>query len=216
MRLLLLAAGAVAAYIILQQANDAGLLTMDPEDQTGSIIDQLPTIDDMMNTMQQNSLGDAQATKNRAAFLECLRFAEGTLGDEGYRALFGWRRGNGKTFGSFAAHPRQFFTYTDLAGHTIRTSAAGAYQITATTCDLLNAKYPGQFDGFTPEVQDAMALTLIEERGALVDIDAGRFAKAINKVRRVWASLPGSDANQPTRAFDQVAAAYTNAGGVFA
>lgn len=216
MRVLLLGAAAVAAYMILLRANEAGLLEMDPEDQTGSIIDQLPNIEDMMNMTKTNSQDESQAMRNRAAFLACLRFAEGTQSDEGYRALFGWRRGNGKTFASFAAHPRQFFSYTNLANTTIRTSAAGAYQITATTYDLMNKKYPGDFDGFRPEVQDAMALTLIQERGALADIDAGRFAKAINKVRRIWASLPGSDVDQPTRAFDQVAEAYSNAGGVFA
>lgn len=211
MRPVILLAGAVAAYMILKQANEAGWLVFDSEDQTGNLIDQLPDINDMMNN---TILSDDQVQQNRAAFLACLRYAEGTTGSEGYRALFGWRQGNGKTFQSFGAHPRQFFNYTNLAGNTIRTSAAGAYQITATTYDLLVSKYPGQFADFSPSTQDAMALTLIRKRGALADIDAGRFGAALNKVRRVWASLPGSGVDQPTRSYDNVAAAFTQAGGV--
>lgn len=213
MRRAVLLATMVAGYLVIKQARDAGLLTWDSEDQTGSFIDQLPDIEDFSNMIQQN-MSDAQVEQNRAAFLACLRYAEGTKSEEGYRALFGWRPGNGKTFDSFDGHPRQFFNYTNLAGNTVRTSAAGAYQITATTCDALNRSYPGQFSGFWPETQDAMALMLIKERGALADVDAGRFATAINKVRKVWASLPGSNVDQPTRSYSNVAAAYTQAGGI--
>lgn len=213
MRSAVLLATAVAAYLVIKEASNAGLLTLDSEDQTGSFIDQLPDIEDIANMTQQN-LSPDQVEQNRAAFLAALRYSEGTRSEEGYRALFGWRPGNGKTFDSFDGHPRQFFNYTNLAGNTVRTSAAGAYQITATTFDALNQSYPGQFMGFWPESQDAMALMLIKERGALADVDAGRFAVAVGKVRKVWASLPGSGVDQPTRSYDNVAAAYTQAGGI--
>lgn len=216
MRHVLLFAAGVAALMIVKQANDARLFQLDPEDQTGNLIDQLPDLEDIANMMRNDQIPTEQILANRAAMLATLRFAEGTNSGEGYRALFGWRPGNGKVFNSFAAHPRQFFTYTDLAGKTIRTSAAGAYQITATTTDALNAKYPGQFPDFSPETQDAMALTLMEERGALPDIDAGRLDAAVNKIRKIWASLPGSGSNQPERGFDQIAAAFVQSGGVIA
>ncbi|MFZ6748039.1 glycoside hydrolase family 104 protein [Undibacterium sp. Ren11W] len=184
------------------------MLDFDPDNQTGNLLDQLPNLTDFMKT------NSTRSDTNRAAFLAALRYAEGTQSDEGYRALFGWRLGNGKTFSSFADHPKQFFNYTNLAGAVIRTSAAGAYQITATTYDLLCKKYG--FTGFGPDVQDAMAMQLIDEKNALDDIDSGRIESAISKCRRVWASLPDSGVNQPTRSLQSVVAAYQKAGGMLA
>jgi lysozyme len=158
-----------------------------------------------------------QARHNVEAFLDMLRYAEGTLSDEGYRALFGWRPGNGRTFDSFADHPRLLFPYTNLAGVTIQTSAAGAYQITRTTFDALRGKYPElRGRGFDPQTQDDMAVLLIAERGALADVQAGRLAAAIDKLRKVWASLPNSNVNQPTRSYAALAQTFTENGGVIA
>jgi lysozyme len=211
MRHVLLLAAGVAALMILKESR---ALLSDPEDQTGSIIDQIPNFDDISNMITDTTPSAEQAAVNRAAMLAAVRYAEGTQGGEGYRALFGWRPGNGRVFSSYVTHPRQFFNYTDLAGRTIRTSAAGAYQITATTFDALQRKYPGDFSDFSPASQDAMALTLIQERGALADIDAGRLDAAIKKIRPIWASLPGAGADQPERGYGDVAAAFVQAGGV--
>lgn len=210
----------VAAWIIVKAANDAGEFAGlgDPEDQTGNVLDQVPGITDLINmgSDAMNPPNQDQASRNVAAFLVTLRTAEGTMtqDDEGYRALFGWRPGNGKTFDSYATHPRQFFNYTDLAGNAKRTSAAGAYQITATTFDALVSKYG--YSDFTPATQDAMALQLINEKGALGDVQAGRFEVALNKVRKIWASLPGAGADQPERNLAYVKSAYESAGGTYA
>jgi muramidase (phage lysozyme) len=148
---------------------------------------------------------------NESAFLSMLRKSEGTSASNGYNILFG-----GGVFEGFATHPRKFFNYTDKSGKEIRTSAAGAYQITATTFDALNKKYPGKWSDFSPDTQDSMALTLIKERGAMQDIDAGRLDAAIAKCRQIWASLPGTGANQPERSIAYAKDAFTNAGGVLA
>lgn len=201
----------------IKWADENGILPSDPEDQTGSILDDIPNgLEDMQNKLNDNLQGidETAAAQNVAAFLWMLRVSEGTAGGDGYRALFGYTPSNGKTFSSFADHPKQFFNYTDLSGKTIRTSAAGAYQITATTHRALCSKYG--FAAFTPDVQDAMAVQLIKEKGALDDVRAGRFDMAIRKCRKVWASLPFSDVNQPTRSRDYLAAAYQQAGGLFA
>lgn len=217
---LLLFASAIAALIIIKAARQQGVALpfSDPEDQTGTVFDWMPDIEDV-----QNYVGDfnaeidpVTANQNLNAVLWAIRKAEGTALDEGYRALFGWRPGNGKTFSSFARHPAQFFLYTDKAGKTIRTSAAGAYQITKTTFDALNRSYPGRFNGFTKEAQDEMAIALIEERGAMTDIAAGRLSRAIEKIRPIWASLPGAGANQPERSMQYITQAYIDAGGVLA
>lgn len=198
-------------------ANENGMLPSDPEDQTGSILDDIPNgIEDMQNKLNDTLTGfdEAQAARNIEAFLWMLRVSEGTAGEDGYRALFGYTPSNGKTFTSFVDHPKIFYNYTNNAGITLRTSAAGAFQITATTHGALCKKYG--FAAFTPEVQDAMAVTLIKEKGALEDVKAGRFDMAIYKCRKVWASLPASNVNQPTRSRDYLAAAYQQAGGLFA
>ncbi|WP_228892546.1 glycoside hydrolase family 24 protein [Pseudoduganella aquatica] len=189
------------------------------QDQTGSFLDRLPSLADIFNMTQDaiDGMDMQQARHNIEAFLDMLRYAEGTLSDEGYRALFGWRPGNGRTFDSFADHPRLLFPYTNLAGETIQTSAAGAYQITRTTYDALVKKYPElRGRGFDPQTQDDMAVLLIAERGALADVQAGRLAVAIDKLRKVWASLPNSNVNQPTRSYAALAQTFTENGGVIA
>lgn len=210
------AAALIAALIILKSARENGELEGDPEDQTGSVLDQLPDFEDLAAMAQDTMMktNPEQESANIAAMLMVIRKAEGTASDEGYRALFGWRPGNGKTFSSFASHPRTFFTYTDRAGSTIRTSAAGAYQITATTFDGLVRSYG--FSSFSEDAQDAMAVALIKERGALADVKAGRFETALRKIRPVWASLPGAGFNQPERSMDFVKTAFVEAGGQFA
>lgn len=217
----LVIAAAIAGVIVAKAAQQAGALDTfyDPEDQTGTALDYVPDFEDLANYASDamGYLDQDQAARNEAAMLAVIRAAEGTAPEEGYRALFGWRPGNGHTFSSYATHPQRFFNYTDQAGKTIRTSAAGAYQITYTTFDALCRKYP-QFASrdFSPATQDAMALTLIAERGALNDVRAGRFATAIRKIRSTWASLPGAGVNQPERSLAYVTQAYINAGGVLA
>ncbi|WP_236901475.1 glycoside hydrolase family 104 protein [Cupriavidus necator] len=147
-----------------------------------------------------------QAASNRAAFLMMIRTAEGTAGANGYRTLFG-----GGLFESFADHPRQVVTALSN-GKPISSSAAGAYQFLRRTWDTLAARL-GLSD-FTPASQDAAALELIREAGALGDVDAGRFALAVRKVRKIWASMPGAGYGQPEVALNRLQAAYEAAGGV--
>lgn len=155
----------------------------------------------------------AQAQANVAAFLAMIRKAEGTAGPDGYRTLFG-----GSLFESFNDHPRvRFYERADefiRNGRKDYTTAAGAYQITETTFNAL-ARRLG-VAGFSPEVQDAMAVELIREAGALEDVRAGRLQAALNKVGRIWASLPTATTVQPKRSLGYVQAAYTGAGGALA
>lgn len=212
-------AAAIAALIIAKAARQAGALDSfgDPEDQTGSMLDYVPDALDIAYYAQDawGEIDMEQAQRNLNAVLYSIRKSEGTAAEGGYYALFGWPS-PGRTFSDTTQHPRRFFTYTDKAGKTIRTSAAGAYQITATTYDSLMSKYPGRFGGFAPHDQDAMAIALIEERGAMRDIAAGRFDRAIGKIRPIWASLPGAGVNQPERSMDYIKQAYLSAGGALA
>ena len=142
---------------------------------------------------------------NLKAFLHLIRTGEGTLGDNGYRTLYG-----GKLFSSFADHPR----IKVKAGRWTST-AAGAYQFLSKTWDGLVAKYPTILTSFSPECQDEGAVMLIKGRGAYADVLAGRFKTAILKCNKEWASLPLSPYGQPTLTMDKALQIIADAGGEF-
>ena len=141
--------------------------------------------------------------RNERAFLDMIAYSEGTAGhgDDGYNVLFGYG-----TFDSYADHPRIYVPF----GKT-NSSAAGRYQILARTWDSLKVKI--DLPDFSPASQDAAALELIRERGALNDVRAGRITSAIDKCRKVWASLPGAGYGQPERKLTNLMNAYASAGG---
>ena len=158
---------------------------------------------------------------NQAAFLMMIRHAEGTAGPLGYSTMFG-----GGQFTGWADHPRVAHRFRDLAGRWLWTTAAGAYQAMAVsplpdgrttkvdTWDRIKRKH--KLPDFSPASQDAFALALIDEAGALSDVRAGRVEAAISKVRGIWASLPGAGYAQPEKGLPELLAAYQRAGGAVA
>lgn len=87
----------------------------------------------------------------------------------------------------------------------------GGGQTRVDTWDRIKRKL--RLADFRPEAQDAAALELIRERGAMADVDAGRFAQAVAKVAKEWASLPGAGYGQRERSIIALEAAYLAAGG---
>lgn len=159
------------------------------------------------------------AARNIAAAGMMVAKAEGTAHgpNGGYDVLFGWPAA-GRTFDANSAvsdHPKRFFPYTDKAGRVLKTSAAGKYQVTATTYDDFRARGKVQA-GFTPAHQEAFFVALLAEEGALEDVRAGRLIPALDKMRSRWASLPGANVDQPMRSLAYVTAAYVAAGGTLA
>jgi len=195
-------------------------------DSTAEAPAQLPgLVDSIMN----DSIGAVQAAfspapapgtaqANERAFLDMIAFAEGTGGPNGYRTMFG-----GSLFDDFADHPHKAFQFTDKAGRTLWTTAAGRYQFMAAspipsggstkvdTWGVLKAKLG--LPDFSPASQDAAALELIRERGALADVQAGRVAQAVAKIAPVWASMPGAGYAQSERKLTTLVAQYSAAGG---
>lgn len=120
-----------------------------------------------------------------AAFLRVIRQGESGQGDDAYTVI------NGGTH--FApdqagwAHPFHGIPTTQGA------RASGAYQFLGTTWARLVEKYG--FPDFSPPWQDAGAVALIDGRGALDDVRAGRLEAAIAKLRQEWTSLPGAAEN---------------------
>lgn len=166
------------------------------------------------------------ALANRRAFLAAIRWAEGTSGANGYRALYGHTPAAPRLAGSLAAHPVQSGEWrgaplTDAQcrgaglGPGCITTAAGAYQMTLPTWTRMRQAL--SLPDFGPASQDQAALRLIADLGALQDIDAGRFDAAVAKLAKTWASLPGAGyAGQPEKSIAAMRQVYAGAGGTFA
>lgn len=146
------------------------------------------------------------AEVNRQAMLKVIRFAEGTADDRGYNRIFG-----GQEIDDLTHHP-------DICVKFRRTcsTAAGAYQFLTTTWNGLG------LGEFTPTNQDKGAIMLIERRGALGDVDAGRFEDAIAKLSPEWASLPRWEGDptgtykQPVKSMSELRDVYLSHGGKLA
>jgi muramidase (phage lysozyme) len=152
-------------------------------------------------------------TPQQKAFLDVIATSElgqKLLGksDNGYNVLVGSTPDFPRLFSSYVDHPRQLI---DLPRLGIKSTAAGRYQLLARYFDAYK-KQLGLKD-FSPASQDAIALQQIRERGALSDIEAGRFADAIAKCRNIWASLPGAGYGQNENSIAYLQTAFTKAGG---
>lgn len=129
----------------------------------------------------EKSQAGAIARARVKAFLDTIAQAEGTAAPDGYRTQY-----TGTKFTSFKDHPRQI-----RCGRRYRkklcSDAAGRYQFLSTTWDRFAKKF-GVSD-FSPQNQDWMAVELIRERGALGDVEAGRFEPAVRKLAYIWPSF---------------------------
>lgn len=142
---------------------------------------------------------------NERAFLDMLAVSEGTFGhgDNGYNVLVG-----GDLFNGYAKHPNVLVTL-NKAG--LKSTAAGRYQFLKRTWDALAAKL--HLSDFSPAAQDVAALELVAECRATDDVRSGRFADAVQKCRKIWASLPGAGYGQRENSIRALEAAYIRAGG---
>jgi len=159
------------------------------------------------------------ASQNLIAFLATLRSAEGTdRGANPYAVVYGY----GPEITNFSDHPAVTGEWRGArlpdamcinAGYKpgCVSSAAGAYQIIRGTWLKCRDRL-GLLD-FQPASQDRAAAYLIDSRGALQDVYAGRIAVAVSKCRNEWASLPGNYAKQGQRAMSDLLAAYQLNGG---
>lgn len=156
-----------------------------------------------LSAMAQVTASDV-GNKNVQAFMRVIRRGEGTGDAAGYNRIFG-----GELFTSFTDHPRKL-----IVKNGYRSTAAGAYQALQSTWDETR-RIMGLRD-FSPTSQDWFCVGRIAARGALEDVKAGRFAVAVAKVAKEWASLPGSPYGQPTISMAVAASVYASAGGVTA
>lgn len=147
---------------------------------------------------------------NVQAFLKMIRFAEGTSGANGYNMLFG-----GRLFVSFKTHPNTCVPFFNKAkGKQDCSTAAGAYQFLNSTWKRLALTLG--LEDFSPQNQDKAAVELIREKGALEDVINGNFETAVNKIAKVWASMPGAGYKQPEKKLAELLNVYKNNGGQIA
>ena len=223
MNLLLPALLVIAAAVFMAArrpggfALDGPIFAADPETPADDDhASQLPTLlEEIAVTVDPTTyipaaVAPGLADANERAFLDMIAFSEGTAGPDGYFAMFGFPA-PGRTAANLDDHPGLYFEFEDRAGNRLKTSAAGRYQFLLRTWRELQRSL--NLPDFGPASQDAAALELVRQRGALNDVRAGRLQSAIAKCAKTWASLPGAGYNQPERKLSHLAAAYQQAGG---
>lgn len=147
------------------------------------------------------------ADQNLSAFLALIRKAEAN-GD--YYALVG-----GGQFSDTSDHPTNTGEFAGIRMPDGRlTTAAGAYQITRTTWNDIGGV--GRYGDFLPRSQDLAAVDLIRRRGALPDIEAGRFDSAVSKLRNEWEAFARMIAGNYHITLADAQAIYEGAGGSIA
>lgn len=150
---------------------------------------------------------------NLAAFLGTIKVSElGSdliaVSDNGFNVIVGSTASAPVLFTSYADHPRRLVWLPKLNKYS---SAAGAYQILARYFDVYRVSL--HLPDFSPASQGLIAVQMLREVDALDDIEAGRFAIAINKASAHWASLPGSPYGQHVNLLADLRSTYVNAGG---
>lgn len=154
---------------------------------------------------------------NRRAFLDMLAVSEGTSTSpatrcNGYDVIVTGIDKTPEVFTDFSDHPFNKGRKSKIINSKGLTSnASGRYQFMLK--DWVHYRNQLGLKDFGPESQDAWALQLIRERGALPLIDMGQFSLAVARVRNLWASLPGAGYNQPEHPIAKLQAAYVKAGG---
>ncbi len=144
---------------------------------------------------------------NVIAFLQVIRYGEGTLGTSGYHKLIGandgvW--GGARYFLSLDKYPNIHFNASDSSG-------AGAYQfVTDTWIEIANRL---GLTNFHQHSQHLAALADIDGHKALPDILAGDLDKAYTKLSSEWSSLPGGVSTQHTK--EELRKFYQQNGGTF-
>lgn len=209
-----------AAPFLLLVAGAAGLLYVTSSQAEQDVASM--TASDLLNGTEGDffdmvSSGQAAGdpNQNRQAFLYAIKMSEVGAAltsetDNGYNVLVGATPANPLTFSDYSTHP-------NIYNSALNSTAAGAYQINHPTW-LTLVNQTGLSD-FSPATQDAMALQLIANKGALADIDAGNLNAAMVKLQPVWRSLPGAVggvSGQRNNSASQWIGWYQSAGGTLA
>lgn len=199
------------------EAGEGDMGALDPETLTDSL-------ESIVNRITERPSGVSAeiAEINLAAALDVIKLAEGTTrGADPYRVTFGYAH----TIRDLSEHPAitgewRGATLSDEMcqnagfGPGCKSTAAGAYQLIKPT--WVRCRDALGLTDFSPASQDAACVYLIQRRGALQDVYAGRVQAWVNKCRAEWASLPGNYAKQGQRSMATLVGWFQQRGGVLA
>ena len=153
-------------------------------------------------------------SKNVNAFLDMIGYSEGTVqipgGDDGYLVIVGSTVGHPILMDGYTRHPDRLI---HLGAH-LESTAAGRYQMIFRTWEWMRARL--RLPDFSPESQDRAAIRLIEDAGALSNIEGGEITAAIVKCRKIWASFPGAGYGQRENSLYGLTEYYRAMGGSLA
>jgi len=204
----------LAAWLLLRP-REAQALQVDSKTNDTSVVPDAAEINLETNQIffapsippEVRAMNDPQA--NLSAFLYMIRSTEhvyprDVVNDAAYSIFYG-----GSRFQNFADHPvitgekkgvplpDHFCKAAGLKPGCVST-AAGAYQFIRPTWARIKARM--NVPDFSPLSQDQAAVAILDEIGALDLIYAGDIEGAIKKASKIWASLPGSTAQQNPKA----------------
>jgi muramidase (phage lysozyme) len=122
------------------------------------------------------------ASPNVKAFLEAIRYAEGTDTPDGHRTMF-----TGAKFNDLSKHPDTIKCAIGLDGKEICSAAAGIFQYMPNTWAWVSKEINAK--DFSLENQYRGGIALLKHRGVLDLIEKGEIATAFTYVCEEWASV---------------------------
>lgn len=206
---------ATAAFFLLRGDARGAQVSIDEQD-TSSAPREADTNADAVGVASQEPIIDTgNPMQNLDAFLYAIRCSEhvyprDTVSDACYNIFYG-----GARFTDMSDHPANTGERRGVSlpaavcaasglGPGCVSTAAGAYQIIRSTWNKIREQSP-RLPDFSPASQDEAARRLLAQCGALPLIEMGDFNGALAKASKLWASLPGSKAQQNPKQFAYVA-----------
>ena len=142
------------------------------------------------------------------AFLDLIAWSEGTIKglDGGYGVIVSGIDGP-HTFTDYSTHPFANGRPPIVINHRgLLSTASGRYQQLLHNWTIYKVRL--RLLDFGHDAQDAMALQLMKERGAVELLDNDQVTDAVVACSSAWASLPGNNYGQPTRSMEDLVAQY--------
>lgn len=179
---------------VLLSAGLAVLLLLVSRQSNASIVIGDSTFEELENSPEwpySPPTGDSTLDDKAGAFLSVIKKYES---DDDYNIIVG-----GQHFTDYSRHPNVYVPRYN-------STAAGAYQFIFPTWETWRKRL--NLPDFSPDSQDRAAMAQLAELGILRKLQQNDINGALLAAGRVWASMPGSKANQGARPLSVALADY--------